>query len=258
MMVNILFFSYPPPNPFYVSYRNQLDDRIYIITPLHAKIHRQPLDSHTMHGLLALKKQWLKHSHNVIELSHISSAVGKALTLLEHIAIIDAYRTQRCNFPNPHTMICIVSVQVGMENTVIKRQDDSWPVLFIISLDYLCFMVNNFTTQINPCDIALCKKTSTHPIVVVFFRSSEHAAAGYIYRANFPMMTPMTKNSTQRASTRVLKPSSLIMACEEDEWGEDAMDVTFLFRRPSSSWVEGRSHRPNVSYLLHLKQCRLT
>lgn len=78
---------------------------------------------------------------------------------------------------------------------------------------------------------------SIHPVVVLFGPPSTLPLA--VYRTNFPMMTPMTKNSTQSARTRVLRPSSFVMAWEEEERGEDTMDVTFLFRRPSSSLVKG-------------------
>ena len=52
------------------------------------------------------------------------------------------------------------------------------------------------------------------------------------------MMTPMTKKRTQKASRRVLRPSSIMpdvaMEEEEEEWGAGT-DVTLLFRNPSSS-----------------------
>lgn len=58
------------------------------------------------------------------------------------------------------------------------------------------------------------------------------------YRASLPMMTPITKKSTQNASTRVLRPSSLTaVVAMVEEWAE-ANGVTFLFRRPSSSCDE--------------------
>lgn len=61
------------------------------------------------------------------------------------------------------------------------------------------------------------------------------------YRASLPMMTPITKKSTQNASTRVLRPSSLtaVVAMVEEEWA-GANGVTFLFRRPSSSCDEDK------------------
>ena len=63
------------------------------------------------------------------------------------------------------------------------------------------------------------------------------------YRASLPMMTPMTKNRTQKASRRVLRPSSIMPDVameeeEEEEWGAGT-DVTFLFRNPSSSCGTG-------------------
>lgn len=57
------------------------------------------------------------------------------------------------------------------------------------------------------------------------------------------MMTPITKKSTQNASTRVLRPSSLTaVVAMEEEWVAPS-DVTFLFRRPSSSCDEEASQK---------------
>ena len=69
------------------------------------------------------------------------------------------------------------------------------------------------------------------------------------YRASLPMMTPMTKNRTQKASRRVLRPSSIMpdvaMEEEEEEWGAGT-DVTFLFRNPSSSCGTGSKQTVGV------------
>lgn len=56
-----------------------------------------------------------------------------------------------------------------------------------------------------------------------------------LYRASLPMMTPMTKKSTQSARTRVLRPSSLMGELTKAEECGAATEVTFLFRSPSSS-----------------------
>lgn len=71
-----------------------------------------------------------------------------------------------------------------------------------------------------------------------------------LYRTSLPMMTPMTKNSTQNARTRVLRPSSLTTEVAMAEWGV-AIDVTFLFRSPSSSCDEERGVRDANSMKPH-------
>lgn len=51
-------------------------------------------------------------------------------------------------------------------------------------------------------------------------------------------MAPITKKSKQNARTRVLRPSSFMAEIAMVlEWGA-AIDVTFLFRKPSSSCDE--------------------
>lgn len=55
------------------------------------------------------------------------------------------------------------------------------------------------------------------------------------YKASLPMMTPMTKKRTQKASTRVLSPSSLKAVPDAGpDIGAEAAAV-FLLLNPSSS-----------------------
>lgn len=90
-------------------------------------------------------------------------------------------------------------------------------------------------------------KPIRHPRCRHWHASSRHAVplslrsvCLSLYRASLPMMTPMTKKSTQNARTRAPRPSSLMVEVaipEEEEWGAP-IEVTFLFRSPSSSWME--------------------
>lgn len=59
-----------------------------------------------------------------------------------------------------------------------------------------------------------------------------------LYSSSLPTMTPMTKKSTQKARTRVLRPSSLMPTVAMEEECEAVAEVTFLFLRPSSSCQE--------------------